>query len=200
MDRPNVIVASFRAPLRAWSWRTQRLFLWRLSVRNMWKTLVHQAHPSSFGTTWTTWDDQGRLGYIWDDVGRAWTTWDDLGRPGTTLDDLGRQGMTRLGCPWNLLFTFYWKMGPEPSISCPNPSQPFNYGLQLRSVKFSASGVRQVSRSKISNTQDWVYYIYIYIYIYEANWVPSLQCWVQTHRKGLIICYNSGLSNSELLA
>ena len=37
----------------------------------------------------------------------------------------------------------------ELSIWGPDPSQTLNYGLQLRSVKFSASGVRQVSRSKI---------------------------------------------------
>ena len=51
-------------------------------------------------------------------------------------------------------------MGPELSILGPDPSRSLNYGLQLRSVKFSASDARQVSRSKISNTQDWVYYVY----------------------------------------
>ena len=36
--------------------------------------------------------------------------------------------------------------------------------------------------------------------ICKTNWVPSLQFWFQTHLKGLIILYSSGLSNSELLA
>ena len=68
---------------------------------------------------------------------------------------------SRLGCSWNILFTFYYKLGPEPSMLCPDPFQTLNYGLQLRSVKFSASGIRQVSISNISNTQDWVYIMYI---------------------------------------
>ena len=59
-------------------------------------------------------------------------------------------------------YTFYFssKTGPELSILGPDPSQTLNYRLQLRSVKFSASGVRHLSRSKISNTQHWVYYVY----------------------------------------
>ena len=52
------------------------------------------------------------------------------------------------------------RLGPEPSSLAPDPSQTLNYRLQFRSVKFSASGVSQVSRSKISNTQDWVYFVH----------------------------------------
>ena len=40
-------------------------------------------------------------------------------------------------------------MGPEPSILALDPPQALNHGLQLLSVKFSASGVRHVSRSKM---------------------------------------------------
>ena len=65
-----------------------------------------------------------------------------------------------LGCSWNILFTFLLKFGSRALNFGPDPSQTLNYGLQFRSVKFSASGVRQVSRSKMSNTQDWVYYVY----------------------------------------
>ena len=86
-------------------------------------------------------------------------------------------------------------MGPEPSILGPDPSQTLNYCLQMRSVKFSASGERQVSRSKMSKTQDWVYYVYP-----KQIGSQAFKFWVQTHPKGLIIGYSSGLSNSELLA
>ena len=52
------------------------------------------------------------------------------------------------------------KLGPDPSTLSPDPSQRSNYSLQLRSVIFSASGIKQVSSSKISNTLDWIYYVY----------------------------------------
>ena len=74
-----------------------------------------------------------------------------------------------LSCWWSMLFTFHLKFGAP--ILGPDPSQTLNYGLQLRSVKFSASGVRQVSRSKISNTQDWVYYVYT-----KSIWPPAFNC------------------------
>ena len=44
---------------------------------------------------------------------------------------------------------FYDKLGPAPSMLGPDPSQTLDYGLQLRSVKFSASSLREVLRSKI---------------------------------------------------
>ena len=58
----------------------------------------------------------------------------------------------------------------------PDPSQTLNYSLQLRSVKFSASGVRQAPRAKISNTQDCVYYVYTNIHIY----IYTYHCFVQS--------------------
>ena len=58
------------------------------------------------------------------------------------------------------ILLFIESLGPEASILGTDPSQTLVYGLQLSSVKFSASGVRQVSRSKISNTQDWTCYVY----------------------------------------
>ena len=52
----------------------------------------------------------------------------------------------KLGSCWdNLLFIS--KLGPGPSTLGPDPSQTLNYGLQMRSVQFWASGVRQVSSS-----------------------------------------------------
>ena len=42
--------------------------------------------------------------------------------------------------------------------------------------------------------------ICICICVYKIYWAPSLQLWIQTQPKGLIILYSSGLSNSELLA
>ena len=44
---------------------------------------------------------------------------------------------------------FYFKLGPEPSILGPDPSQTLKYSLKLRSVQILASGVRQLSRSRL---------------------------------------------------
>ena len=46
-----------------------------------------------------------------------------------------------------LLINF--KIGSEPSMLGPDPSQTFNSMLQFRSVQCLASGVRQVSRSSL---------------------------------------------------
>ena len=54
-------------------------------------------------------------------------------------------------------YTFYFfikNRAPKPSILGPDPSQTLNYTLQLRSVQFLASGVRQVSRSRCPQQPD----------------------------------------------
>ena len=48
--------------------------------------------------------------------------------------------------------------------------------------------------------QDFEYLGLGILCVCKTIWVPSLQVWVQTHPKGLITRYSSGLSNSELLA
>ena len=67
---------------------------------------------------------------------------------------------------------FYWKLGPEPSILGPDPSQTLNYGPQLRVVKFSAPGVRQVSRSKIL-VQSFVFATQNHGFVSQEGPAPS---------------------------